>query len=274
MDRAGGHHVRYPLGTAQLNATASVPGTFSYSPAAGTVLGAGAQTLSVTFTPDDAANYNGASANVPLNVARAATTVSWSNPADIVYGAALGAAQLNATANVPGTFSYSPAVGALLNAGSHTLSVTFTPDDAANYDGASANVSVTVTKAASTINWSNPADIVYGTALGGSQLNATANVAGTFSYSPAAGTVIGAGSQTLAVTFTPDDAANYNGSSANVALTVNMAQSTITWSNPADVVYGTALGAAQLNATANVAGTFSYSPAAGTMLEPARTRCQ
>jgi hypothetical protein len=255
-----------PLGTAQLNATASVPGTFSYSPAAGTVLGAGAQTLSVTFTPDDAANYNGASANVPLNVARAATTVSWSNPADIVYGTALGGSQLNATANVPGTFSYSPAVGALLNAGSHTLSVTFTPDDAANYDGASANVSVTVTKAASTINWSNPADIVYGTALGGSQLNATANVAGTFSYSPAAGTVIGAGSQTLAVTFTPDDAANYNGSSANVALTVNMAQSTINWSNPADVVYGTALGAAQLNATANVAGTFSYSPAAGTML--------
>ena len=35
------------------------PATFVYTPAAGTVLNAGtAQTLSVTFTPTDAANYN------------------------------------------------------------------------------------------------------------------------------------------------------------------------------------------------------------------------
>ena len=220
----------------------------------------------MTFTPDDAANYNGSSANVSVTVNRAQSAISWSNPADVVYGTALGAAQLNATANVAGTFSYSPAAGAALNAGSHTLSVTFTPDDAANYNGASANVSVTVTKAASTINWANPVDIVYGTALGGSQLNATANVAGTFSYSPAAGIVLGAGSQTLAVTFTPDDAANYNGSSASVTLNVAKAATSVTWSNPADIVYGTALGGSQLNATANVAGTFAYSPAAGTVL--------
>ena len=31
----------------------------------------------------------------------------------------------------------------------------------------------------------------------------------------------------------------------------------ITWSNPAAIVYGTPLGATQLNATANVAGTFA-----------------
>ena len=73
-----------------MNATANVAGTFSYSPASGTVPGAGAQTLSATFTPDDAANYNGASANVSLNVTKAASTISWANPADIVYGAALG----------------------------------------------------------------------------------------------------------------------------------------------------------------------------------------
>ena len=253
-----------------MNATANVAGTFSYSPAAGTVLGAGSHTLSVTFTPDDAANYNGSSANVSVTVNRAQSAISWSNPADIVYGTALGAAQLNATANVAGTFSYSPAAGTVLGAGSHTLSVTFTPDDAANYNGASANVSLTVTKAASTITWSNPADIVYGTALGGSQLNATANVAGTFSYSPAAGTVLGAGSQTLSVTFTPDDAANYNGSSANVTLNVTKAATSVTWSNPAGIVYGTALGGSQLNATANVAGTFAYSPAAGTVLAQVR----
>jgi hypothetical protein len=38
---------------------------------------------------------------------------------------------------------------------------------------------------------------------------------------------------------------------------------TITWPQPAAITYGTALGSAQLNATASAAGTFAYSPAAG-----------
>ena len=38
-------------------------------------------------------------------------------------GTALDGSQLNATANVPGTFSYSPAPGTLLNAGTRSLSV-------------------------------------------------------------------------------------------------------------------------------------------------------
>jgi hypothetical protein len=47
------------LSDAQLNATASVPGTFVYTPPAGTVLNIGAgQILSVDFIPTDSANYN------------------------------------------------------------------------------------------------------------------------------------------------------------------------------------------------------------------------
>ena len=58
-----------PLGAAQFNATASVPGTFVYSPAAGTVLPVGAgQPLSVTFTPTDTATYTTAAANVTITV--------------------------------------------------------------------------------------------------------------------------------------------------------------------------------------------------------------
>jgi hypothetical protein len=254
------------LGALQLNATANVPGTFAYSPAAGVVLGAGSATLSVTFTPTDANNYNGATASVTLNVAKAAAALTWSNPADIVYGTALSAVQLNATANVPGTFAYSPAAGTVLGAGSATLSVTFTPTDANNYNGATASVTLNVAKAASAITWSNPADIVYGTAIGATQLNATANVAGAFVYSPAEGTLLNAGTQTLSVTFTPADSGNYNGATASVTINVGKAASAITWSNPANVIYGTALGAEQLNATANIAGTFAYSPAAGTLL--------
>ena len=55
--------------TSQLNATASVSGTFVYTPAAGAVLTAGNnQTLHAGFIPDDAANYNSVSGNVSINV--------------------------------------------------------------------------------------------------------------------------------------------------------------------------------------------------------------
>ena len=55
-----------------LDATASVPGTFVYTPAAGTVLTAGAgQTLSVTFTPTDTADYNPVTTTATINVQQA-----------------------------------------------------------------------------------------------------------------------------------------------------------------------------------------------------------
>ena len=57
------------LSSTQLDATASVPGTFVYSPAAGTTPAAGMDTLSVTFTPTDTTDYNTATATVTLAVA-------------------------------------------------------------------------------------------------------------------------------------------------------------------------------------------------------------
>src|SRR4051812_14070946 len=255
------------LGATQLNATASVPGTFVYSPAASTLLNAGAgQTLSVTFTPTDAANYSPATKTVAINVLKATPTITWSAPADIAYGTALSATQLNATASVAGSFVYDPAVGTVLNAGANQLSVTFTPTDAANYTTATATTTINVVKSAVTITWATPADITYGTALSATQLNATASVAGTFVYEPAAGTVLNAGANQLSVTFTPTDAANYTTATATTTITVVKSAVTITWANPADITYGTALGATQLNATANVPGTFVYSPASSSVL--------
>ena len=67
---------------------------------------------------------------------KATSTITWTAPADVTYGTALSATQLNATANTPGTFVYSPVAGTVLNAGAaQTLSVTFTPTDTANYTG-------------------------------------------------------------------------------------------------------------------------------------------
>ena len=93
-----------------------MPGTFVYTPAAGTVLSAGAgQTLSVTFTPTDTANYTAATATRPITVtAGDASRSPGAAPARSTYGTALSATQLNATANMPGTFVYTPAAGTVL----------------------------------------------------------------------------------------------------------------------------------------------------------------
>jgi len=194
-------------------------------------------------------------------------TITWPPPAPIVYGTKLSATQLNATASVPGSFVYSPAVGTLPGAGTQTLSVTFTPTDTVAYQTATASVSLTVNKATPAVTWSAPAGIVYGTALSATQLNATTTMPGSFVYTPASGTVLSTGAgQTLSVTFTPTDTANYNSATKTVAITVTKATPAITWAAPAGIVYGTALGATQLNATANVAGSFVYTPASGTVL--------
>ena len=71
--------------------------------------------------------------------------ITWSNPPNIVFGSALGAGTLNATANVPGTFVYSPPAGTVLAVGNaQTLSVLFTPTDLVNYTTANATVQINV----------------------------------------------------------------------------------------------------------------------------------
>lgn len=92
--------------------------------------------------------------------------ITWANPADIVYGTALGASQLNATAtynstNVPGAFTYTPAAGAILNAGSgQTLAVIFTPTDTSTFRAVTAYATLNVAQAVTTgaiVSSANPA---------------------------------------------------------------------------------------------------------------------
>jgi hypothetical protein len=100
--------------------------------------------------------------------------------------------------------------GNTLVAGAGTYTVTVT--DATCGAVTSAPVTVQTTcKATPVVSWSDPADIVYGTPLGATQLNATANVAGTFTYAPPAGTLLHAGaSQPLSADFAPSDGTDYN----------------------------------------------------------------
>ena len=98
------------------------------------------------------ANGCAGTASFAVDIARAPVSLTWSTPASIVYGTLLDGTQLNASAPVGGVFEYTPASGAQLNAGAgQTLSVTFTPDDVANYEPATSSVTIDVTPAPLTV---------------------------------------------------------------------------------------------------------------------------
>ena len=157
-----------PLSVTQLNASASAPGTFVYSPSSGAVLPVGTHTLSVSFTPADPATFIGGSASVTLIVAKRTPTIVW-NPADVIIPTTLGAAQLNAvaygadgTTPLAGTYAYSSngtavTSGTALPPGVNTpLTVVFTPT------GAAANDYTTATRTVATFNVLNKIDITPG----------------------------------------------------------------------------------------------------------------
>ncbi len=204
-----------------------------------------------------------------LTVTQANPVLTWANPAAITYGSALSATQLNASANAAGTFVYTPAAGAVLGAGNQTLKVTFTPTDTTDYTSATATVTLVVNQATPTVTWPNPAGITYGTALSATQLDATASVPGAFVYAPAAGAVLGAGSQTLNATFTPTDTVDYVSVPASATLAVAAKALTVTSTN-ATMVYGAALptlgftagGLVGADAIASVTQTTAAGPAA------------
>ena len=148
--------------------TVSIPGTFAYTSAWGTVLKAGnVQSEAVTFTPADSTDFTTASGTVTVNVAQATPTATL-NPVNITCGTALANSQLGgtvqwtvggSTATVPGTWAYTSAAGTVLNvtsgqSGSVILqseAVTFTPTDTVDYTKATSTVTVTVTPAAGSL---------------------------------------------------------------------------------------------------------------------------
>ncbi len=273
------------------NADSACPFVDTGSPAAGALAVNASCNLTISYSPESSSDTSGwltytydgpnetsssyQTALIPLIAGNAQLTpaITWSNPSSIVFGTALGVPQLNASANEPGALSYSPGLGTILTVGSHILSVSFTPSDTADFNTAADLVTITVTQATPSISWATPSAITYGTTLSAAQLSANSPVAGTFSYSPVAGTVLPVGSQTLTVTFTPTDSVDYTQTHASALLTVNKATPTITWTTPAEITYGTTLSGAQLDARATnpvngtgVAGIFDYTPPSGTLL--------
>jgi hypothetical protein len=193
----------------------------------------------------------------------------WNNPADISYGTALSSIQLNASANVAGKFIYSPKINTILKPGSGiNLNVTFIPTDTVYFKTLTKTVKINVLKSKPVMAWNNPANINYGTALGNKQLNAFTGIAGIFVYNPPATTILNAGTGiNLQVTFLPADTANNATVSKTVKINVLKISPVLTWSTPQDILFGTMLGDPQLNASANINGTFIYLPPSETVLD-------
>lgn len=149
--------------------------------------------------------------------------ITWENPADLVIGLPLSDTQLNATANVPGTFVFTPPVGTMLEMGDNqTLKADFTPRDS-KYPSLSKSVTINVIdKLIPVITWENPSVLALGTPLSEEQLNATANIEGTFVYTPPLGTILPLGdNQELKVDFTPAaDEITYQPTSKTVKINV------------------------------------------------------
>jgi Flp pilus assembly protein, ATPase CpaE len=259
------------LGAKQLNAKASVAGTFVYSPESGEVLEPGQHVLTVHFTPAEGSRYTMAQSVVTVTVMKAPPRITWLAPEPIVYGTQLSTGQLNATASEDGNFIYTPGVGTVLSVGEHTPFVTFIPRNNSDYPSIQTAVPLTVVMAKPSIAWNPPQSISAGTPLSKTELNATASVPGTFRYKPVLGEILAVGKHTLTVTFTPTDSMNFEPVKASTQIAVTeLGKVQIAWPAPSAIPYGTPLTEAQLNATAPIPGTFSYGPCEGNVLPPGK----
>jgi|GEM_PF-572163 len=265
------------LSATQLNAVAGVPGSFVYSPPAGTILNAGTnQPLSVNFTPDDTVHYASSSASVNINVLPKAL-IATANSGSRIYNTANPIFSGTLTGVVAGdgiTASFLSSATLNTNAGVYDVSSpeAITPilsdpnTKLANYAVTLNKATMTIFKATPALSWPTPADIVFGTPLNNTQLNATASVPGAFSYTPGIGSTLNAGvGQALHGVFSPTDTGNYMPGSISVLITVQKSPQMVTFTPITDKVFGASAFALQAISSAGLPVAFSLVSGPATM---------
>jgi sugar lactone lactonase YvrE len=148
-----------PLGPTQLNAKArivgfaSTPGTFVYSPPAGTVLAPGDHTLSVTFTPTDTNDINSGTATVSITVAQESPDYSVSSsPSSATIRAGQSATFTIAAAAVGG---YTGQISLQCSNLPPQAACSFSPPQL-NLNGPQASTTLTITTAATSAQLAFP----------------------------------------------------------------------------------------------------------------------
>jgi hypothetical protein len=250
-----------PLSGTQLNAAASVSGSFTYNPPLGTVLGSGNQTLSVTFTPNDTTDYSTANGTVTLGVNQANATVT-PIAATKVYGTTDPAFTGTLTGflaadNVTATYSRIP--GETVDA-SYVISATLTPSGVlANYNITYNTAAFSIAKASLTAT-ANNASMLFGGTLPSLTGTLTGVVSGdgiTAAFTTAATASSPAGIYAITPVLSDPNTklGNYTTVLTNGTLTVGKVASTTTLQSSAL----TALAQSSVTFTANVSGGASGS---------------
>jgi uncharacterized protein YegL len=222
-------------------------------------------------------NYTASDAPGTLAIAKASQTITFNALAGKTYGDVPFALSGSSSSGL--TVSFSIVSGPATISGSTvtitgvgTVTVRASQAGNTNYNlAADVDRSFIVAKCAATITLSNLSQTYNGTPK---PATATTNPAGlsgvAITYNGSSTTPTNAGSYSVIASLTND---NYTASHATETLLIGKAAPTISWSDPSGITYGTALSSAQLNATAsfggsNLPGSFAYTPAAGTVLNP------
>jgi hypothetical protein len=223
----------------------------TYNGSADAPINAGSYTVSATLADP---NYSG-SATDTLVIAQATPALAWPAPASIAYGTALGAAQLDATANVAGNFVYTPAAGTVLNSGvAQTLSAQFTPADATNFTSATVTTAITVTQAVAGITLGGLNQTYTGSPLAATATTTPAGLAVSFTYNGEVNAPSNTGSYAVIATIAD---ANYSGT-ATGTLTISTAASTISLSGLIQAYDGTPKSVIVTTTPADLAVTVTY----------------
>jgi hypothetical protein len=276
------------LATATLSDDPTVSGQSDASSVFGSAT-AGMHTFTINYSGDSI--YGSTSTTFTYTVTATAPVVTWNPPSTLAANQPLSSIE-NATANVPGTFRY---VGA--NAiprtypaiGPNSITASFTPTDATDYTTATLNRVITGVQAAVTSDvlsispTTQPYDTVTPTNFTVTLTGANVTPTGTVNIINATTSAIlgsatlsqaspGQATATFSTTGLPAGAQNYYASYAGNAVytsstsnttshTVTKTTPVITWvPSPSSISYGTGLTSSQLDATASVPGSFSYSP--------------
>ena len=146
-----------------------VSGAASLTTTAGPTSPAGPYTITAAAGTLAATNYTFTYVNGTLTVTPQSGSISWATPAAINYGTPLSATQLNAVAMcdgsvATGTYVYTPPATTVLDAGTHTLSVAFTPSNPGVCPAESTTVNIVVNPAPQTITFTTPSTLPYGSA--------------------------------------------------------------------------------------------------------------
>jgi len=211
--------------------------TASYSTLA--TPGSAAGPYSVTATLSDPGNKlpnYGVTLNTGTLTINPAPLTATADDASRIYGAPdpLFAGTLTGVVNGDNiTATFIAGTSAASHAGTYPITAVLADpgNKLGNYALTSTNGTLTILKSTPVIAWPSPAGIFAGVPLDLSQLNASASdslsnatVSGSFTYTPGSGTVLAPSlGQALSVVFMPEDAVDYNSTSANNTIDVNPA---------------------------------------------------